>query len=831
MTDPKLQKVVRATLKRQADKLVGEIPSTGKKKNSVREFPQGTWDGGLKDHFDTMAEGESVDVEVVTDQLRSSGNQTVRLYGVATLHKVGRDGEREAALEKSDGFVNPYTFVPTLPRTGLEETGLGDGRPPSHAYHGDDQWSGTLAITLTTRTPLLLPVPARHQDSNEPKLFEVRVGPDGRPLIHGASLKGALRSAYETITASRYGVFFEHEDRLAYRVPAGTALNLTPARVYKGDDGKKYFRLCRADAEWHRTSKPKNEVQDAAWVPAYGHAKKLLRRLGQLGRKDLTDHHGEQVHARIVLYQYHRSGPWGDTKFQVWRATHVARTRGEIEQDLRANPPEDPEHWGNLSRVEHASSMIVQGWLSVTGYSIKQKHDERLFVETPGRDVPVTAEHESYWRSVLRAYDVAQGYHDPNATYSRDPAAGGSRVVRSRHVPSSKELRSLPPGTLVYVKCHSDKDAPEKITASEVHPVMIGRLPFPAAPADLLPESLRPAKDRSHLSPADRLFGWVPPGRGDDDTDTNDGASGYRGRLRVRSVTCTTDDWQPQPPFPRGGITLAPLSSPKPTQFRFYAARDQTGLPVPRRARKADGYAPGGGLRGRKMYRWREEKPEYWQPPADQEDRDRFYLALTGHRQHPTQLVRHRSWVRPGVTFRAELFLDGVSEVELAALIWLLTQNVPLRLGAGKPYGFGVVDVEIDPERTSLWDAAGVRAGWLSLIRPAPVDITRITALADRFGEIARSNPVLREATVSYVAAAGPVTHPVHYPRRTSEPTEKSYEWFVENERSKNDSIHHGWALPHVRDREQRLPYFVTPTPPRQWHPENGTRSKKKNKR
>src|SRR5690606_24235288 len=257
----------------------------------------------------------------------------VHLYGVAPLQKVDRDKEREAALEKSDGFVNPYTFVPTPPRTGLEETGMGDGRPPSHAYHGDDQWSGTLAITLTTRTPLLLPVPARHQDSTKPKLFDVRVGPDGRPLIHGASLKGALRSAYETITASRYGVFFEHEDRLAYRVPAGTALNLTPARVYKGDDGKKYFRLCRADAEWHNVIKA--EVQDAAWVPAYGSARKLLRRLGPLGEGNLTDHHGEQVHARVVLYHYHRRGTRGTVDFHVWRATHVARTRGEIEQDLR----------------------------------------------------------------------------------------------------------------------------------------------------------------------------------------------------------------------------------------------------------------------------------------------------------------------------------------------------------------------------------------------------------------------------------------------------------------------------------------------------------------
>src|SRR5690606_39029177 len=270
------------------------------------------------------------------------------------------------------------------------------------------------------------------------------------------SLKGALRSAYETITASRYGVFFEHEDRLAYRVPAGTALNLTPARVYKGDDGKKYFRLCKAYAKWHNVIKA--EVQDAAWVPAYGSARKLLRRLGPLGEGNLTDHHGEQVHARVVLYHYHRRGKRGTVDFHVWRATHVARTREEIEQDLRADPREDPEGWGNLSRVKDVHPTIVRGWLSATGYSIGQKHDERLFVETSGRDAPVTAEHESYWNSVLRAYVVAQSYHDPNATYSQDTAVGAGGVVRSRHVPRAEELRSLPPGTLVYVKVDRDDD-------------------------------------------------------------------------------------------------------------------------------------------------------------------------------------------------------------------------------------------------------------------------------------------------------------------------------------------------------------------------------------
>ncbi|WJK38457.1 hypothetical protein O7608_18310 [Solwaraspora sp. WMMA2056] len=194
-------------------------------------------------------------------------------------------------------------------------------------------------------------------------------------------------------------------------------------------------------------------------------------------------------------------------------------------------------------------------------------------METAGRDVPITDDHKRYWQSVLRAYDLAHGYNDPQATYRRDPATAKG-IVRSKHVPSTRELRELPAGTLVYVRHDKSRD---EIT--EVHPVMVGRLPFAAAPDDLLPPSLRPAQDRDQLSPADRLFGWVPSGGGDDGSGANDGASGYRGRLRVRSVTCVTPDWKPTD-FPPDGVVLAPLSTPKPTQSRFYAASDNGGTPL-----------------------------------------------------------------------------------------------------------------------------------------------------------------------------------------------------------------------------------------------------------
>ncbi|MFC8849725.1 MULTISPECIES: TIGR03986 family CRISPR-associated RAMP protein [unclassified Micromonospora] len=796
MNDPqeKLKKPVAATLTKLGDVLEGVINSSGKAKDAKpKRVARNEWDDALAAHVATMADGESVDVEV-TINLRENGKRTVRLAGVAALAAVGHDPERATAVQEG-GFVNPYTFVPTLPRsdqngTRLAGTGLDDAPPPSHALHADGQWSGILALTLTTVTPLLLPVPAATQPKDGARAFDVRVDAEGRPLIHGASLKGALRSAFETVTASRYGVFFEHHDRLAYRVPADAALDLTPARVHGGVDGKgTHFRLCLGDVGWTR-HQGRNKAQYTVLVPAYG--AQPVRRLGDLAAGPLSRHHGTEIYARIVPRDK------GGDRSLIWRATHLARTEGEIHTNLAA-----PANRSQTSRPHDTEGpfKIVRGWLSATGRSIKSKNNERLFVETPGLDIPITPEHRRYWQSVLRAYDLAHGYNDPKATYRRDPATAKG-IERSWHVPSTQELRGLPPGTLVYVKYDANR---QEIT--EVHPVMIGRLPFDASPEELLHESLRPADDRSRLSPADRLFGWVPAGRRDDGTETNDGASGYRGRLRVRSIACMTDEWRP-PTFPPEGVTLAPLSSPKPTQFRFYASPDPTtGMPMRRGAAKAEGYQISGGLRGRKMYRWHEGESDYWQPEADREDHDRGYLALEGNRANSKQLVRHRSWVRPGVTFQVELFLDGVHEADLGALIWLLTRGeaAPLRLGAGKPYGFGVVAARLDTDRTRMWDGAGVRAGWLRLTRPDPVDPVRLTELADRFDTTARGDEVLREATQSYLAAARAVDGPVHYPRTTPEPQAESYEWFVENER-----LHiagRGLALPHVRDPEQRLPY------------------------
>jgi hypothetical protein len=129
----------------------------------------------------------------------------------------------------------------------------------------------------------------------------------------------------------------------------------------------------------------------------------------------------------------------------------------------------------------------------------------------------------------------------------------------------------------------------------------------------------------------------------------------------------------------------------------------------------------------------------------------------------------------------------GCPNLELGALLWLLSppDDVALRLGAGKPLGFGAVRTEVDWQTTHLWTAAGLAAGWRSLQRPDPELPEALHELAATFDEVARTHQVLAEVLDSFVAAGKPVPHPVHYPRKITAPVAETFEWFVENERDR----------------------------------------------
>ena len=228
---------------------------------------------------------------------------------------------------------------------------------------------------------------------------------------------------------------------------------------------------------------------------------------------------------------------------------------------------------------------------------------------------------------------------------------------------------------------------------------------YEKSPEELLDSSLKPAKERSKLSPADRLFGWVSQ-QSDSDQD-------YKGRIRV---VCE-DNARPEiiQHFDGKDLPLTILGGPKPAQGRFYVAKDNQGTPQDDGISKQKaGYRDGNGLRGRKQY-WHhkglevDQAPDYWKPSVE----DRTQQQSNGRYQEyrrpdqngePQTDPQNRSitgWIEPGTVFKVSLYVQNLQTEEVGALLWLLSlpEGQYFRLGYGKPLGFGSVRMEVDEER------------------------------------------------------------------------------------------------------------------------------------
>lgn len=740
------------------------------KKAGKRTWQRRDLDPALGGWFDAAADGDRV--EVVVDIDGEGRPVQVRMARPPAVLLPAPDPKRLEAVEQFGGGANPYTFIPTLPREQMPP-GLGDAAPVPHGVIDPaSQWSGFLTLRVVIQTPLLLPDPeTATRDGEDHPTYPVRLGADGKPLLHGASVKGALRSAYETVTGSRYGVFRGHGHPLAYRRSADRP-NVTPARVEADGPGGLCFRLCTAPP----LAVP---LYDPPARPGQRTVRRKARATGSaqaiVADQDVSRGGWAALHGREVWYTTRAAGSPG-------------KTRPVVDQIALVTDPQPPG--------------AQRGWLSITGRSIERKANERLFVPAGKPAIPVTEEHHALWHAVLASYHDAAEYNEPGL----DRAS--HQLDRSRHVvPSGGQVPDrLAEGDLVYLDLHDPGEsrrnppggrAPARAaTVTAIHPVMIGRLPYKQAPAELLDHSLHPAAELRDLSPADRLFGWAPTGSG----SGRRASSGYRGRLRIASVTCDTADWLTD--HGPGGVTVAALSTPKPTQFRFYTAADQAGTPVPRQAGKDKGYTR--GLRGRKAYWYpNPAADEYWMP--GRQDGIREWQAPRDAKS--SQTSTHRGWVKEETQFTIRLFLDAVPRAELAPLIWLVTQpGCPLRLGAAKPHGFGAVTVSIHWPSSELRTGEALRGCWLDLARPEPAGKHQIEELADEYDELATTHPVLAPAVAAWRKVTQGLDVPVHYPRTRKEPEAETYRWFVANEQIDQGQPKYGFALPHALENDQRLP-------------------------
>jgi hypothetical protein len=257
-------------------------------------------------------------------------------------------------------------------------------------------------------------------------------------------------------------------------------------------------------------------------------------------------------------------------------------------------------------------------------------------------------------------------------------------------------------------------------------------------------------------------------------------------------------------------LRLVTLSSPKPSQVLVYLG-DQDGKPHTTKPSPDDGYPAEPGkrrLRGRKVYLTHAEvldgAERYWTPQTVTEPEPLIIGGRTRYREYQQQGVQATDrvstlvsqWIKVGTTFRVDLVVDNLDATELGALLWLLTlpDGVMLKLGLGKPLGFGAVRVDVDWDRTSLFTGERLRDRYRTLARtPAPTARTEVEALAEQYDELMREHlPDVRSAFLT--AARGIVGVPVHYPRcgehdrapgAPSLPRPTTYDWWVENNKAR----------------------------------------------
>ncbi len=689
-------------------------------------------------------------------------------------------------------FHNPYNFIPT-PRRPEPGTPLGDCGPDGPARHGwyhADRYSGRLTVRCTARTPLLIPdaVPELDDPENNSthKRYRTRVGPEGRPLLPTSSVRGMLRSAYEAVTNSRYGIFQGHDAPLARRMKPNVGRALVPFGAFE-QKGELIIALLSGTSTIGDHG-PQGPLY-AAWIRQYAtrHGASYIdqpprgRIAGnavRVGPNEDIPEHGDKVHAIVERRRYER----GRLRFTYWDVSAMAKKAADL-----------PQVALNDDRRR------VIGWVCVTHQNMDRKHDERLFFyepQSPPRAVVANENNKRQWRDLIRNYQSIErrGTGPDTMDYAR----------WSRHIVGGKAETELSSGTLGYARVR--RVGSNKYEILELYPVSISRELHGDPPRNLLHTSLHPAESLEELSPADRVFGWVSQG----------GAKqAYRGNLRIGAVRCRTSPQEAIESHDPEGVALTILGAPKPQQARFYVGRDPD---RPSHMRDPDRleYRVGRGvaLRGRKTYPTQQALPDdYWEDPTQWGPRRRNGPTRYQEFRQPEQDGKVRrddqnrsvlDWIRPGTEFEFDIDISNLDAVELGALLWLLEMPDGQfhRLGGGKPLGFGCVSLTVI--------SSDIRTGrsWREYYRQG--------VSADEVGETGfdeekciRSFQEASTAayeldgvdgfdTLPFIAAFVRSTGghaagiPTHYPRTAAAPNPegRNYEWFVWN------AGHHGPDLP-----------------------------------
>lgn len=684
---------------------------------------------------------------------------------------------------ETKGFINPYNFV-SLPGRNSGNDPFRDALPNPHGVASGI--SGSVTVEFTALTPLLLPVESPRPDGEEGPYKETQTDAAGHPLFQGSSFKGALRSAYEAITNSRYGTFDKetHSQMLAGRDSAEDGSHVEPA-VVKSVNPKNG----RATIAILKTNK-----RPRSYLAAKMLVSEQSRFCRSVGVDDPRALDGEKVVAIIA------PGKNG------LRVKEIAPTEQADPLKKKVDQPSD--------------EAVVEGIIHWTDSKIGGKKNERLFITSTLLDESkiVLGAVKGYGPALPSNSEVNLLELAPEMKVKIED---WDRVIQS-YRDAAEEFATTISGIGSFPGTYADPEGSEyadhwklKVgrtlwySNGKLSPSMISREPFDKTPWDLIKDTdYRPAERVEQLSAADRVFGWTS-------SSSND-VSSYKAQVSVGSVVCVGNPDKEIIEFDKP-LKLAVLNGAKTSSHSFYVANGK--------------YKENSKLRGRKFYvthrgRLVEDgkNSPYWDNPDSKSYKEYMFPESPqdeGEEAKANAKVASSigSWVNHGTTFRCTIYLHNLDENDAAALVWLLdlsNNKLPIErkdkhpaflLGLGKPLGFGATRLSI--VHTDLHREEQMRERYavdaliapteLKVNQPAEKDDNRLGKLGEeKLGELGEdlksrfdalyrdrdAHPGLYQSVTEYLLIAHGFGKkiPVHYPRLDQKPAGKQFEWWQESE-------------------------------------------------
>lgn len=623
-------------------------------------------------------------------------------------------------------FHHAYNGIPTR---RSDDSFLKDGEPAPLDHLARDTYSGTLKLTIKTKTPLI----TAWRDSNGRLVVPSASGnPDGATadedaMIPATSLKGVLSSAFEEITQSRFRVFGDHTKLPQFRY--------TPDHKPKRQAA--FLRFDEKTTQWNLY------IQDYAILPDSIKSGVIFTTnncevVGGYTREPLLDNKGKQKFTQngqpIYKQVERRHEPEEITAVNKLleevrkNTTHLAKIDSfdAFEQkfwgqkkmvvskvaEIPICTPKHPESTGAIKQIQRSGWVVrlntpdKDGKLPDDKRLIDTKYNEYIFYAKRGKVVQIQLHPEEISRFTHIVLAGARFQHRKEQSNGTKESGQHSLITRllsrvttrygnhnlEEHLTQESIYQALieeakeEPGIPVFTTNHRHKGR-EIVYSYLGRSISLSSL----SPSEIADKTeVRPAHSFQEATVTDRLWGFVTQGTSEEVSPS------LKGRIYLEDAHLRVGSLKKAE---IGGGWIPPiLASPKPSTAQPYL-RSSTGTGIFELERSQCFTAQHSLIR--KTY------------PTHR------FLTSKGASQPSILNEKNRnlaesevligSYIMPGATLESMLHFEGLTAQEISTILWLLTPAnlVPkgeqkpgeegyFHLGLGKPLGLGTASISAE---------------------------------------------------------------------------------------------------------------------------------------